>query len=126
MTISSLISGTVVKGSGDGTKIGFPTANIKIAGKTSLKHGVYACLVYINSKVFKGALHYGPRMVFDETEPQLEVYILGFSDNIYGQKIKIEVIKYIRITKKFKTIESLRKQIEDDVIKINIYLLKKL
>ena len=79
----------VIKGSGRGRKLGFPTINLTLPRSWEQKHGVYVCLVKIKdnqsqTKVcyykksihyYKGLLHYGPRLTFKETEPSLEIYI---------------------------------------------------
>ncbi len=112
-------SGKVIKGSGDGRKIGFPTANIlpKI-DISSLKYGVYACEILINNISYNGVAHYGPRAVFDETKPQFEVHILDFDEDIYGELVNIFLGKRIRETMKFYTIDDLVKQIKIDISKI--------
>ncbi|MCA9379657.1 riboflavin kinase [Candidatus Dojkabacteria bacterium] len=109
-------SGKVTRGSGDGTKIGFPTANIlpniDISG---LKYGVYACDIYIEKKPYKGVAHYGPRAVFGETKPQFEVHILDFSRDIYERTVKVILGEFIRETIKFNSMEELRIQIINDI-----------
>jgi len=106
----------VTRGSGDGTKIGFPTANIlpniDISG---LKYGVYACDIYIEKKPYKGVAHYGPRAVFGETKPQFEVHILDFSRDIYERTVKVILGEFIRETIKFNSMEELRIQIINDI-----------
>jgi riboflavin kinase/FMN adenylyltransferase len=110
----------VTRGSGDGTKIGFPTANIlpniDISG---LKFGVYACDIYIEKKPYKGVAHYGPRAVFGETKPQFEVHILDFNQDIYDKSVEVFLGKYIRETLKFNSLIDLKKQIEEDIKSIS-------
>jgi riboflavin kinase/FMN adenylyltransferase len=106
----------VTRGSGDGTKIGFPTANIlpniDISG---LKYGVYACQIKIDDDIYKGIAHYGPRAVFGETKPQFEVHILDFSRDIYERTVKVILGEFIRETIKFNSMEELRIQIINDI-----------
>lgn len=109
------ISGKIIKGSGDGRKMGFPTINIKLDNDFKAEHGVYACWVEINGNKFKGAAHYGPRLIFEETSPKLEIHILEFSQDIYGEYASIELVEMIRSTKNFKSIENLVSQIDTDV-----------
>lgn len=112
-------SGKVIKGSGDGGKIGFPTANIlPDIDISSLKYGVYACEILIDDITHKGVAHYGPRAVFGETKPQFEVHILDFDEDIYGELVNIFLGKRIRETMKFYTIDDLVKQIKIDISKI--------
>ena len=115
---------TQIKGKGRGKPMGFPTINLKIPDGFELKDGIYAAKVNIEKKVFKGALHYGPVPTFSEEEKSLEVYLIevtnedlinyGF-ENLDGKLIKIEIIKYLRKIIKFKMVEELVKQIEEDV-----------
>ena len=109
-------SGKVIKGSGDGTKIGFPTANIlPDIDISTLKYGVYACDFHIGKNAYKGVAHYGPRAVFGEVLPQFEVHILEFNQNIYNKSVEVILGRYIRGTVKFKSIEDLKKQITEDI-----------
>lgn len=113
------LSGKVIKGRGDGSKLGFPTANIIPKEDIStLAHGVYSCRVIINGISHKGIAHYGPRAVFGETKPQFEVHILDFDEDIYGVNIEIELLKFTRDTIKFKTVESMVEQIKKDILNI--------
>jgi len=109
------ITGKVVKGSGDGKKIGIPTANIETEfSLTSLRQGVYSSKVNLDGKIYLGVVHYGPRAVFNEDNPQLEVHILDFDQDIYGQSLEIELTKFIRETMKFESVEEMMEQIEED------------
>ena len=112
--MSNEIVGTVVKGALMGKKIGFPTINVAFS-QTDLKFGVYACKVEVKGTQHKGALHYGPRKVLGLMEPSLEVHILDFGDEIYGEKVKIWVYDKIRDTKNFEDMDSLKRQIRRDV-----------
>lgn len=114
-----VIKGTVIRGTGDGKKIGFPTANINPESDISdLKHGVYACDVLVVGKKYKGVAHFGPRAVFGEINPQFEVHILDFDLEIYGKIVDVYLNKYLRKTKNFNSVEELRKQISIDIERI--------
>ncbi len=109
------ILGKVIKGKERGKLIGFPTANLEIHPLKLLPPaGVYAVWVIYKDKKFKGALNIGIRPTFDEKELSVEVHILNFNKDIYGEIIKIEFIKYIRNELKFSSIEDLKKQIKKD------------
>ena len=60
-----VVKGTVIHGSGDGAKLGFPTANLSLSKPLQLPFGVYACVATINGKEYNGVLHFGPR----DTQP---------------------------------------------------------
>lgn len=116
-----IIVGTVVKGERKGHTIGFPTINIvPMVGGTdfterNLAFGVYACRVYTSSGIFAGALHFGPRRILDLMKPVLEVHLLDFSGDLYGQKVTVELHDKIRDTRDFDDMELLKKQIRRDV-----------
>lgn len=114
MKILATISGTVMKGTLMGRKMGFPTINVAF-DSTDLPFGVYTSRVYTSYGVYKGALHFGPRKVLGLMEPSLEVHLLDFSDDLYGQEVKIEVFEKIRDTKDFDDMDALKRQIRFDV-----------
>lgn len=114
MEIITTISGTVMKGVLMGRKMGFPTINVAY-DSTDLPFGVYAVRVYTAAGVYKGALHFGPRKVLNLMEPSLEVHLLDFSDDLYGQKVKIDVFEKIRDTKDFDDMDAMKRQIRYDV-----------
>lgn len=122
--------GKVLKGDQSGRAIGFPTANLSPTIVSSdLKEGVYACLVRYNNYIYKGALFFGPRLVKGETHKQLEIYILDFDQEIYGEEIEFKIGKYIREVRDFGrrpegralpggVMGELKEQIDEDVEKI--------
>ena len=113
------VEGTVKKGDQRGRLIGFPTCNIKLKDYIIPKLGVYSVLVKINNqnKSFKGIANLGYRPTFGGKELLLEVNIFGFKKNIYNEKIKVFFKRFIRPEKKFKNLESLKKQIKIDINK---------
>lgn len=119
-----IIEGVVVKGLLLGKKIGFPTINIAYT-TLDLPFGIYVSRVHLAEGVFRGALYFGPRFVVGETEPSLEVHLLDFSGDVYGQKVKIEVFDKIRDTEHFDDLDSLKRQIRFDVEFVREYTFKK-
>ncbi len=111
---------SVIRGKGRGKKtVGFPTFNLIVPEKLVMKEGVYACLVWIDGKEYRGAMHYGPTPTFDEQEKVLEIFVLNFEDG--GQSIaelKFEVGPYLRPVATFLTPEALRHQIALDVQRV--------
>lgn len=111
----------VIKGESRGQKIGFPTINLNIEKYSNICFGVYAVDVILNlnykSKklIFKGIANYGVKPTFHSLKPLLEVNIFDFNDNIYGELVEIRFKSFIRKEKKFDSIESLKKQISEDV-----------
>ncbi|KKR20141.1 MAG: Riboflavin biosynthesis protein RibF [Parcubacteria group bacterium GW2011_GWE2_39_37] len=107
-------SGKVIQGEGRGKKIGFPTVNIDNQS-LDLNHGVYLVEVFIGAdkNIYRGLLHFGPKKTFNDII-STEVFIDNFSKEIYGEKIKVKVLKKIREIKKFKSSDELIWQMEKD------------
>ncbi len=117
------LCGIVAKGQQRGRMLGFPTANISLSDKAKLipRDGVYEVLVRVGEedKQYKGALNIGYRpSVDDQLRFTVEVYILDFDEDIYGQKICVEFLSFIRPEMKFGSVEQLMAQIKSDVAQI--------
>jgi len=111
------VSGKVISGFRRGRTIGFPTANIKTVLAHNLQRGVYNTRAYIRGTRWKAATNIGLHPTFEESnELQVEVHLLDFSENIYGEELKIEFINFLRPEIKFKDVDSLKTQITKDVL----------
>ena len=111
-----MISGLVIEGDKRGRQIGFPTANIALGNLIRPAFGVYAVLIEgIENKVLRGIANIGRRPTVNDRGVLLEVNIFDFNEDIYGKKIFISLIDFIRDEKKFDGIENLKKQIVMDV-----------
>ncbi len=110
------VRGRVISGFHRGQKIGFPTANITSASASNLHRGVYSTFVYIKGVKWKGATNVGLHPTFGEdTEVKVETHLLDFNENLYGEEVRVEFIKFIRPEIKFPDVEALKAQIEKDV-----------
>ena len=110
------IKGLVVNDRKVGSKIGFPTANMVIPEeKFQIKHGVYKGRVKIDGKTYNCAVNYGGRPTFFIDGISIEIHIIGFNGELYGEDLKVELLNYIRPIKKFERVEELIKQIQEDV-----------
>jgi FAD synthase len=121
--INKEIVGIVVKGTLIGRRLGFPTINVEY-DRLDLPHGVYLCKVNVSNTEYFGAMHFGPKATMGMMEPSLEVYLLDFSGDIYGQTVKIRVVEKIREVRAFDSLESLKKQLRLDVDHVRAYMLK--
>ena len=122
------IKGTVIKGSGIGKKIGFPTANIKIDDyKLKPQNGVYAVKVEIDTNCYYGMMNIGYRPTINEQKHELtlEVNIFDFQSDIYEKEIIVKFIEKLRDEQKFQSKEKLINQLYKDK-EYTINLLKKL
>lgn len=109
------ISGRVKTGNQIGRKIGFPTANIEYPTlQLTPKEGVYITDVTVLGKTYRAITNVGEKPTVGEEHRNIETAILDFCDNIYGEIIKIEFLKYIRDIKKFETLDALSLQLESD------------
>ncbi len=109
-------TGKIVHGNKVGRKIGFRTANLKIPeGKLVPADGVYAVYVRIDDERYKGMMYIGKKYYGNNPgERVLEVNIFDFHRDIYGEKIKIEIVDFIRPGIKFKTREQVISQLNED------------
>jgi riboflavin kinase/FMN adenylyltransferase len=115
------INGKVIKGDQRGRLIGFPTANIEIKDYSQPKYGVYAVTVEMikkssKYKLYKGIANFGVRPTFNKKTPLLEVYLFDFNLNIYNSALKVNFIDFIRKEKKFSGIDSLKMQLNKDIL----------
>ncbi|MDN4494291.1 riboflavin biosynthesis protein RibF [Ureibacillus aquaedulcis] len=112
------VPGIVVHGDKRGRTIGFPTANIQsMEGSFIPATGVYAVKILVQNKWYDGVCNVGYKPTFKNPEDKqlsIEVHILDFDKNIYGEEVKVGWYKRIRSEKKFDGIESLKAQIEKD------------
>jgi len=122
------ISGKVIQGRQTGRVLGYPTANIKVSDpyKIMPKRGVYAVIVelpMISSKTFTGMLNLGSRPTFGLDQVVMEVHIFDFTDDIYGQEIKVSFVGRMREEIKFADTEALTLQLQSDEIQARKALL---
>lgn len=112
------IRGVVTTGRNRGGRLlGFPTANITLHDELCPKNGVYAVAVDCMGEIFQGVANIGYSPTFDDNVFSVEVHILDFNENIYGQKIRVDFVKRIRDEKKFSNISKLSDQIKKDIVK---------
>lgn len=115
------IIGKVVTGSNRGSKLGFPTANIKLSNNFIIpRSGVYASNTIIDGKRFLSATNIGFNPTFDEKLLKIETYILDFEEDIYGKILEIEFIEFLRDDIKFNNVEDLIKQMDLDIENIRL------
>ena len=112
------IEGIVTRGERRGRKIGFPTCNIDLTSYIVPKLGVYSAKIIVDKIIKKkGIVNIGYRPTFGKKKLILEAHIFGLKKNLYGKRIKVMLIKFIRKEKKFKNIIQLKKQIKKDIKK---------
>ncbi|MGE0251311.1 MAG: bifunctional riboflavin kinase/FAD synthetase [Dongiaceae bacterium] len=120
------INGFVRHGDKRGRELGFPTANISLP-KAVLRpaYGVYAVWVKIagSPQLIPGAANFGRRPTIAGAQPELlEVHLLDFSGDLYGQKLEVAFQHYLRPEARFNNLEELRRQIGIDCQKARALL----
>jgi riboflavin kinase/FMN adenylyltransferase len=119
------LGGQVVHGAKRGKPLGFPTANLAVNSNQALPvDGVYVTRAYISNHAYPSVTNIGRRPTFGENQRTIEVYLLDFRGELYGEDLKIEVIERLRAEKPFSSSEELKAQISQDVEKA-ISILKK-
>lgn len=112
------IEGKVIRGDQRGRELGFPTANMSIAGLHPPKFGVYVVRVDIltgpNAGTYDGAASMGVRPMFGENLPNLESYLFDFNGDIYGEEISVALVEYLRPEEKFDSLDALIRQMDAD------------
>ncbi len=113
------LTGTVKKGQQIGRTLGYPTANIELTTPYKLVpvDGIYATHVLHDGKKYGGMLYIGDRPTIDKNlEKVIEVNIFNFDRNIYGDKIQLEIIDFIRGEMKFDSFDELSQQLALDKV----------
>lgn len=111
------LSGPVVGGAHRGAGLGFPTANIAVGLDTALPaYGVYVTRAYVRETEYQSCTNIGVRPTFDsEPRPTVEVYILDFDDDIYGEEVRIDLVHRLRDELKFDSVDDLITQMHKDI-----------
>tara|TARA_B100000767_G_C19671085_1_gene495315 strand:- start:47 stop:979 length:933 start_codon:yes stop_codon:yes gene_type:complete len=110
------MSGTVVKGDRIGNTIGFPTANLEIAESYKLipQNGVYLVRSQLQGSCKYGMMNIGVRPTVNGVHRTLETHFFDFEGDLYGQKIQVELLDFIREEQKFHSLEQLKTQLFAD------------
>ncbi|MFV1987170.1 MAG: bifunctional riboflavin kinase/FAD synthetase [Gemmatimonadota bacterium] len=110
------LRGTVVHGLGRGRTLGFPTANLSAPPPEKLlpAEGIYAVRASIGAELRAGLVHLGPRPTFAGSPPTIELYVLDFERDIYGERVVVEFLKKLRDIRPFSTAAELVDQMKED------------
>ncbi len=112
------IAGKVVSGYKRGRAIGFPTANLDTPYEVIPAVGVYAVFVSVKGgSVLDGVVNIGYNPTFDRDDFIVEVHLLDYDNDIYGQETEIYFIERLRDERNFDNVEQLQAQIKEDIQK---------
>ncbi len=112
------LEGQVVAGEKRGRELGFPTANLAKIPTLVPANGVYAGWCHMDNNQHPAAVHIGPNPTFGEVLPKVEVHVLDFAGDLYGQRIDVDFLERIRGTKTFQNAEELKQQIQIDLTEV--------
>lgn len=108
--------GVVIYGEGRGHSLGFPTANLHVEDDRKLLplEGVYAVRAAARGHLGNGLLHLGPRPTFRGSPPSVELHLLDFEGDLYGERVRVEVLRRLRDVRSFESPAGLIEQMERD------------
>jgi riboflavin kinase/FMN adenylyltransferase len=109
------VRGRVVVGAQRGATIGFPTANLEETDTMLPAAGVYAATVPLGEQMWAAAVNLGPNPTFAEQARKLEVHLLDFSGDLYGQILEVDFLARLRDIQQFAGVPQLKQQLEIDV-----------
>ncbi len=111
------ILGTVKGGEKLGKKLGYPTANLSAHSEQFPPNGVYLAEAWIQGVLYHGVVNLGYRPTVSDGRSKrvLEIYLLDFNRDIYGENVEVRFVRYLRPERKFDSLEALVRQIEADV-----------
>ena len=112
------IRGTVVRGVGRGTDLGYPTANL--AGVETLLPGeaIYAGRALVDGRLWPAAISLGPNLTFDEGHPKAEVHLVDYAGQLYDRDIEVDFLARLRDIVRFDSVGQLVAQMDRDVATI--------
>ncbi len=116
------VFGTVIKGSGRGKELGFPTANLNLHHEIRPPSGAYATKAFFDGKEYKAITNIGTRPTFEENtyddEPVVEAHIIDFNESIYGRDLEVQFLYKLREETKFENVNELKLQLERDKMRL--------
>jgi len=112
------ITARVKRGLGLGKSFGFPTANADIDERgVDILSGVYKCSARIDGKDYSAIANIGVCPTVSDRKKHIEAYIVGYSGDLYGSEIRLEILDFIRPEIKFNSKDELIMQIKLDINK---------
>ncbi len=109
------LDGEVVHGEGRGRKLGFPTANLITQKEILPRDGVYAVKVKWRNQYYDGVINIGCRPTFAAEAPTLEIHLIDFKGDLYGERLRIYFVDRLRDELRFSTVEALKDAVAEDI-----------
>ena len=108
------VNGEVIHGEKRGRDLGYPTANLRLDRNCGLKHGIYAVRVGVGDARLDGVASFGRRPTFDNGAPLLEIFLFDFKGDLYGSRMDVAFIAFLREELKFEDVGALIRQMDAD------------
>ena len=112
------LTGKVVIGERRGHTLGFPTANLAEVETIVPQPGLYAATLRHNGRQYMAAVHIGDNPTFGQTPFKIEVFLLDFDGNLYGQTLRVDMLRRLRSVTKFANVDELVAQMYRDIADI--------
>lgn len=109
------IRGMVTHGAGRGARLGFPTANLAAIDTLLPAAGVYAGRAFHGEGRWPAAIHIGSNPTFGEQQLKVEVHVIDFDGQLYGEPMEVEFLNRLRGVAAFNGVEELKWQLEHDI-----------
>jgi riboflavin kinase/FMN adenylyltransferase len=109
------IVGSVIRGEGQGKAMGVATANIAMDDLFLPKLGIYSVRIVVGDHTYQGVASIGTKPTFGIYAPRLEVHLFDFDADLYDKEIAVDLLSYQREERKFETVDTLVKQMQDDI-----------
>ena len=108
--------GTVLHGKGVGHLLGTPTVNLMLDTEMeSPKEGVYLSRTYVEGEAYNSLSNVGTNPTFGNEALRTETYLLDYTGDLYGRKITVEYLRYLRPEITFESPEALKAQLNKDI-----------
>jgi riboflavin kinase/FMN adenylyltransferase len=109
------IEGAVVRGDQRGRALGFPTANMALGDYVRPRFGIYAARADLGDGSLRaGVASCGVRPMYPSPDPLLEIHVLDFDGDLYGRRIEVQLIGFLRPEARFDSAEALTAQMAED------------
>jgi riboflavin kinase/FMN adenylyltransferase len=119
------LEGEIVHGSAVGAGINVPTANLRTSNELLPRNGVYAALLTVQARRHRAVTNIGVRPTVTSgkgvSEPSIETHVIDFTRDLYGQKVTLELLFYLRAERRFQNVQALVAQIGKDIERARRY-----
>ena len=109
------LDGEVVHGEGRGCKLGFPTANLDTEKEILPRDGVYAVKVKWREAYYDAVINIGRCPTFDNSSPTLEIHLIDFTGDLYGERLRIYFVDRLRDEQRFASVAALQSAVLNDI-----------